>query len=117
METAGPGLFIKTHPNSPHVWADNTLAKEADGNKKVCVFRKADFEAGPKCIKVADRGRVVHFEYNKEGTEVWTSVWHRQGEIVIFDDKTLEVKKRIKGDWLVTPTGKWNVYNTVNDIY
>ena len=30
---------------------------------------------------------------------------------------TLKVKKKITGDWLVTPTGKWNVYNTVHDIY
>ncbi len=29
----------------------------------------------------------------------------------------LKEKKRLKGDWLVTPTGKWNVYNTVHDIY
>jgi nitrite reductase (NO-forming)/hydroxylamine reductase len=44
-------------------------------------------------------------------------VWDKQGEIVIYDDKTLKEKQRIKGDWLVTPTGKFNVYNTMNDIY
>jgi hypothetical protein len=37
------------------------------------------------------------------------------GEIVIFDDATLKEKDRIKN--LITPTGKFNVFNTVEDIY
>jgi len=63
----------------------------------------------------------VHFEYNRDGTEVWVSLWGdaskpgETGEIVIYDDATLEEKARIEN--LVTPTGKFNVYNTVNDIY
>ena len=117
QETAGPGLFLKTHPNSNHIWTDTTLAKDKDAQRKVCVLRKDRFEESPNCFSVADHGRVVHFEYNKEGTEVWASVWDRQGELIVFDDKTLKEVKRIKGDWLVTPTGKWNVYNTVNDVY
>jgi nitrite reductase (NO-forming)/hydroxylamine reductase len=100
-ETAGPGLFLKTHPKSNHIWTDATLAKEEGANQTICVFKKDDFDAGA----------------NKEGTEVWTSVWDKEGEIIIYDDKTLKEIKRIKADWLVTPTGKWNVYNTVHDIY
>ena len=63
----------------------------------------------------------MHFEYNKAGDEVWVSVWGKMGEagktgeIVVYDDKTLEEKARIKD--LVTPTGKFNVYNTVQDLY
>jgi nitrite reductase (NO-forming)/hydroxylamine reductase len=116
-ETGGPGLFVKTHPNSNHVWTDATLSKEEGANRQICVFRKDSFEEGPKCWEAADHGKVVHFEYNKAGDEVWTAVWDRKGELIIYDDKTLEEKTRITGDWLVTPTGKWNVYNTVNDIY
>jgi nitrite reductase (NO-forming)/hydroxylamine reductase len=117
QETAGPGLFLKTHPKSEHVWTDTTLASEPGKNQEICVFKKDDFDAGMKCWKAADHGKVVHFEYNKAGDEVWTSVWDRKGEIIVYDDKTLKEKKRIKGDWLVTPTGKWNVYNTVHDVY
>ncbi len=116
-ETNGPGLFLKTHPNSNHVWVDSTLSKEPGDNQMICVFRKDDFDAGPKCWKAADHGKIVHFEYNKAGDEVWASVWDREGELIIYDDKTLKEKKRLTGDWLVTPTGKWNVYNTVHDIY
>jgi nitrite reductase (NO-forming)/hydroxylamine reductase len=116
-ETAGPGLFLKTHPKSNHIWTDSTLSKEEGVNQEICVFRKDDFDAGANCWKAADHGKVVHFEYNKAGDEVWAAVWDKKGELIVYDDKTLKEKTRIKGDWLVTPTGKWNVYNTVHDIY
>jgi nitrite reductase (NO-forming)/hydroxylamine reductase len=58
---------------------------------------------------------VVHMEFNKGGDEVWISLWDNDGEVVILDDKTLEEKARVTG--LFTPTGKFNVYNTVHDIY
>ena len=60
---------------------------------------------------------MVHFEYDKNGEEVWVSLWDRAGELVVYDDKTLTEKARIKGDWMVTPTGKFNVYNTAHDVY
>lgn len=117
----GGSLFIKTHPESQWVWADMPLNPDEDLQRSVCVIDKEDPESEPNCWKVADYGRVVHFEYNKDGDEVWVSVWGsadkpgKTGEIVVYDDKTLEEKTRIKD--LITPTGKFNVYNTVNDIY
>jgi|SaaInl4_150m_RNA_FD_contig_31_1467043_length_3720_multi_5_in_0_out_0_3 nitrite reductase (NO-forming) / hydroxylamine reductase len=116
-ETNGPGLFLKTHPNSNHVWTDATLALDEGMNQTVCVFKIDDFDAGCTTLQVSDYGKVVHFEYNEAGDEVWVSVWDDKGKLVIYDDKTLEVKDVIEGDWLVSPTGKWNVHNTVEDIY
>jgi len=118
IETLGGGeLFIKTHPNSKRVWADHPLHSDEKIRTSICTFEKDKPEKKPDCFQVADRGRVVHFEYNKAGDEVWISVWDKAGEIVILDDKTMKEKKRIKGDWLVTPTGHFNVYNTMKDIY
>jgi len=116
-ETGGPGLFLKTHPKSENVWTDATLSKEEGANQQICVFKKADFSAGANCWQAADHGKVVHFEYNKAGDEVWVAVWDKKGELIIYDDKTLKEKTRLTDDWLVTPTGKWNVYNTVHDVY
>jgi nitrite reductase (NO-forming)/hydroxylamine reductase len=116
-DTGGPGLFLKTHPKSEHIWTDATLAKEEGENQQICVFKKADFDAGAHCWQAVDHGKIVHFEYNKQGDEVWAAVWDKRGELIVYDDKTLKEKTRIKGDWLVTPTGKWNVYNTVHDVY
>jgi nitrite reductase (NO-forming) / hydroxylamine reductase len=122
IELPGAGsLFVKSHPNSPWIWVDQSLNTDEKIQRTVCVIAKAEPTKTAKCWEVADYGRAVHFEYNREGTQVWVSVWGRAdepgktGEIVIYDDKTLEEAGRVPD--LVTPTGKFNVYNTVKDIY
>jgi nitrite reductase (NO-forming)/hydroxylamine reductase len=64
--------------------------------------------------------RVVQGEYNEAGDEVWFSVWNAKDKvsaIVVVDDKTLKLKSVIKDPKLITPTGKFNVFNTRNDVY
>ena len=64
--------------------------------------------------------RVVQGEFNKEGTEIWFSVWNgkdQESAIVVVDDKTLQLKHVIKDPRLVTPTGKFNALNTRKDVY
>ena len=64
--------------------------------------------------------RVVQGEYNAAGDEVWFSVWNstdKPSAIVVVDDKTLKPKAVIKDPDLITPTGKFNVFNTRNDVY
>jgi len=117
VEIDGTGsLFLKTHENSSWVWMDMPMNNSPEGTRQACVYSKARGEI-ERCWLVADHGAAVHFEYNQAGDEVWVSVWDKEGEIVIYDDKTLEEKHRITGDWLVTPTGKFNVYNTAHDVY
>jgi len=114
-------LFVKTHPNSKWIWVDFGLNSDEKIQRSVCVIAKENPTETYRCWEVADYGRAVHFEYNKEGTQVWVSVWGtadqpgKVGEIVVYDDATLEEVARIPN--LVTPTGKFNVYNTVEDIY
>jgi len=87
----------------------------------ICVIRKDDPSKPYKCWEVGTYGRAVHFKYNKNGTEVWVSLWGdfgkpgESGEIMIYDDTTLHEKGCIRN--LVTPPGKFNVFNTLNDIY
>jgi nitrite reductase (NO-forming)/hydroxylamine reductase len=109
-------LFLKTHPNSPWVWMDMPLNNDPAGARQACVYSKRQGKLY-RCWSVGERGAVVHFEYNRAGTQVWVSVWDREGEIVIYDDRTLTELKRLRGGWVFTPTGKFNVYNTANDIY
>lgn len=118
LKTGGEGgLFIKTHPKSNHIWVDHTLAKDADATRSVSLFDIKNLDAPPKVIKLGDRGRITHMEYNKAGDEVWIALWDRKGEIIVMDDKTGKEKTRITDPRLVTPTGKFNVYNTTADIY
>ncbi len=115
LEPGAGSLFMKTHPKSKNLWLDFALNTDKKNSRSVCVMKIDKPEAGIKCFQVADHGRVVHMEYNKAGDEVWVSVWDNEGEVVVYDDKTLKEKARIKG--LRTPTGKFNVYNTMHDIY
>lgn len=122
IELPGAGsLFIKTHPKSKWVWVDFVLNSDEKLQRTVCVIAKENPTEVYKCWEAADYGRAVHFEYNQDGTEVWVSIWGsadqpgKTGEIVIYNDETLEEIARIKD--LITPTGKFNVYNTVHDIY
>lgn len=124
----GGSLFVKTHPNSSNLWVDAPLNSDEDIYQSVGVFDINDLSKEVVSIPVAkwaDVGaegakRVVQGEYNKAGDEVWFSVWNGKTQtsaIVVIDDKTRKLKKVIKDKRLVTPTGKFNVYNTMNDIY
>jgi nitrite reductase (NO-forming)/hydroxylamine reductase len=47
-------------------------------------------------------------------------VWNGKDQtsaIVVVDDKTRKLKHVIKDKRLITPTGKFNVYNTRKDVY
>jgi len=117
LKVGGPGsLFVKTHAKSPWVWMDSPLANNAEETRQLCVYSKKEGKI-EKCWTPFDRGRTVHFEYNKDGTEVWVSGWDKKGAIIIYDDKELKEIKRIEEDWVVTPTGKFNVFNTAHDVY
>lgn len=117
--SGGGALFVKSHPKSKNLWVDRTLNPDPELNSTVDVFDTKTLEL-KKTITMPEGadGRMVHMEYNKAGNEVWISVYMgEESAILIYDDKTLELKQMIKGDWVQNPTGKFNVYNTTNDIY
>jgi nitrite reductase (NO-forming)/hydroxylamine reductase len=124
----GGSLFIKSHPKSTHLYVDTPLNPDAKISQSVVVFDIKNLDKGFVVLPIAewaginDGGamRVVHPEYNKAGDEVWFSVWSakdKQSAIVVVDDKTLKLKAVIKDPRLITPTGKFNVYNTQHDVY
>lgn len=116
VEVEVGGLFVKTHNNSPWVWVDSPLNSDEEKTRQICVYEKATGTMNT-CMTPVTQGRTVHFEYNADGTQVWVSGWDAEGTLVIFDDATLTEAGRVEGDWLVTPTGKFNVTNTKDDIY
>lgn len=128
LEGAGGGsLFIKTNPKSSNLWVDVALNPDTSVSQSVAVFDLKNLDKGFEKLPIAewaDLGegpkRVVQPEYNKAGDEVWFSVWSgkkQESAIVVVDDKTRKLKKVIKDKRLITPTGKFNVYNTMHDIY
>ncbi|MFQ5547952.1 MAG: cytochrome D1 domain-containing protein [Woeseia sp.] len=123
----GGSLFVKSHPNSGNLWVDAPLNPDQTISQSVAVFDIGDLDAGFEKLPIAewaDLGegpkRVVQPEYNKAGDEVWFSVWsgkEQESALVVVDDKTRTLKQVIKGPQIVTPTGKFNIHNTVNDVY
>ena len=124
----GGSLFIKSHPKSNNLWIDTTLNPDAKVSQSVAVFDIRNLDKGYEVLPIGewagigDDGakRIVQPEYNKKGDEVWFSVWSAKDKasaIVVVDDKTRKLKAVIKDPKLITPTGKFNVYNTQHDIY
>lgn len=126
----GGSLFIKTNPKSENLYVDTPLNPDAEISSSIAVFKIKDLAQEKPKYQVLPIGqwsgisegqrRVVQGEFNKEGTEIWFSVWNgkaQESAIVVVDDKTLKLKTVIRDKRLVTPTGKFNVYNTRNDIY
>jgi len=123
----GGSLFVKTHPKSNNLWVDTPLNPSEKLSQSVAVFDIERMEQGYEVLPIAEWAnlgegakRVVHPEYNKAGDEVWFSVWNgsnQRSAIVVVDDKTRKLKAVIDDPRIVTPTGKFNVYNTRKDVY
>ena len=123
----GGSLFVKSHPKSKNLWVDAPLNPDPAISQSIAVYDINNLDKGYEVLPIAewaDLGegpkRVVQPEYNAHGDEVWFSVWNgkeQRSAIVIVDDKTRKLKHIIKDKRIITPTGKFNVLNTVEDIY
>jgi len=116
-------LFNKTHPNSPYIIIDFTMSMNPEGAASLCAIDKESLDV-ESCWEVPgaqDLGaRMVHMEFDRTGETFWVSAWGSMDTptfIAVYDSVTLEEIDRIEGDWVRTPTGKFNVYNTAHEIY
>lgn len=104
IPTQGPGFFLRSHENSPYAWADVFFGPNKDLihviDKKKLTIRKT---LKPVPGKVSG-----HVEFDRRGKYVLLSIWEDPGELLIYDAKTLKVRKRIP---MRKPSGKYNVYN------
>ncbi len=123
----GGSLFVKTHPKSHNLWVDSPLNPDEKISQSIAVYDIRAPEKGFEVLPIAawaELGegpkRVVQPEFNADGSEVWFSVWNgkdQRSALVIVDDATRKLKAVIKDKRLITPTGKFNIKNTVHDIY
>lgn len=102
LDTPGPGLFIRTHEETPYVWADSVFAKEPHA---IVVFEK---QPPFKIVKILDEGiRTLHPEFTLDGKFVYVADW--DGDVVrVYDAVTLEKVTEISG--IHTPTGIFNSF-------
>jgi nitrite reductase (NO-forming) / hydroxylamine reductase len=96
IPTSGPGLFIRSHHDSPFVWADTAFG---DRPNEIYVFDKISLEL----VDVIAVGKqTVHPEFTADGRFVYVADW--QGDTVrVYDAATLEKVAEIGG--VTTPSG------------
>ena len=99
IETSGPGLFIRSHHDSPTVWADTMFG---DPPNRIYVFDAATFEV----VKVLDEGvQTLHPEFTADAKFVYVADW--QGNLVrVYDAATFKKVAEVGG--VTTPTGIFN---------
>jgi nitrite reductase (NO-forming) / hydroxylamine reductase len=99
IETSGPGLFIRSHHESPFVWADTMFADPAN---RIYVFDASTFEV----VKVIEEGvQPLHPEFTHDARYVYVADW--LGNVVrVYDARTFEKVAEVGG--VETPTGIFN---------
>ena len=106
IETDGPGFFMRSHENSPYAWVDVFVGPHKD---VMHVIDKAKLEI-VKTLKPVPGKTSGHVEFNRDGSRALLSIWEQQGEIIVYDSKTLDIVKRLP---MKKPVGKYNVYNKI----
>lgn len=106
IKTAGPGFFMRSHENSPYVWADVFFGPNKD---KMHIIDKQSLEI-VRTLQPVPGATVAHVEFTKDGRYALVSVWEDDGEVLVYDATTLEIVKRLP---MRKPSGKYNVWNKI----
>lgn len=106
ITTEGPGFFMRSHKTSPYVWADVFFGPNRD---KMHIIDKQSLEI-VRTLQPVPGATVAHVEFTKDGSHALVSVWEDEGEVLVYDAKTLEIVKRLP---MRKPSGKYNVWNKI----
>ena len=102
IETPGPGLFIRSHHDSPYVWADSVFAEQPNA---IVVFEK---EAPFEVVKIITEGkRTLHPEFTQNGDCVYIADWDAN-VVRVYDAVTFDKVAEIAG--VDQPTGIFNSF-------
>ncbi len=106
IDTLGPGIFLRSHENTPYAWIDNSFSKAKD---TLQIIDKRSLEVvaqvTPEPGKTAN-----HVEFTRDGKYALISVSEDDGWLVIYDAATLKEVKRLP---MRKPMGKYNVFNKI----
>lgn len=107
IETEGPGFFLRSHENSPYVWADVFFGPNRDA---MHVIDKESLEI-VRTLRPVPGATVAHVEFDRDGRHALVSVWEDDGAVIVYDAKTLEEVARLP---MRKPSGKYNVWNKIS---
>ncbi|GBD42945.1 Nitrite reductase [bacterium HR40] len=104
IPTLGPGFFVRSHENSPHIWVDALLGAQRDA---VQVIDKESLEI-VATLRPLPGKTAGHVEFDREGRHVLLSIQEDEGAVVVIDDRSLAEVARLPAR---RPSGKYNVWN------
>ncbi|MDQ2095138.1 cytochrome D1 domain-containing protein [Rhodalgimonas zhirmunskyi] len=106
IETMGPGFFLRSHENTPYVWADVFFGPNKD---KMHIIDKDTLEI-VRTLDPEPGKTVAHIEFTRDGKYALVSIWEDDGAVIVYDAETLEEVRRLP---MRKPSGKYNVWNKI----
>ncbi len=106
VEMLGPGFFLRSHENSPYVWADVFFGPNRDA---IHVIDKETLEI-VRTMRPVPGATAAHVEFDRSGRHALVSIWEDDGALIVYDAATLEEVKRLP---MRKPSGKYNVWNKI----
>ena len=81
IPTDGPGFFLRSHENSPFVWADVFTGPHKD---EMHIIDKETLEI-VRTLNPAPGKTVAHTEFTRDGKHALVSVWEDDGAVIVYD--------------------------------
>ncbi len=105
IDIGGDGFFVKTHPATPYLWADNGTDELVLVDKKNYAIRK---------IVPLKGKQYIHAEFSGDGKYTYLSIYDKNGAILVWETDTF---KRLKNYPANVPVGKYNFINKNRVFY
>lgn len=106
IRTDGPGFFLRSHGNTPYVWAD---VSGGSANDRMHIIDKRTLEIVRTLVPEPGKP-AAHVEFDRNGRHALLSIAATDGALLVIDAKTFETVKRLP---MSKPSGKYNVWNKI----
>ncbi|MFO1090629.1 MAG: cytochrome D1 domain-containing protein [Hyphomicrobiales bacterium] len=106
LHTDGPGFFLRSHENTPYVWADVSGGPNKD---RLHIIDKRTLEI-VKTIVPAPGRPAAHVEFDRDGRHALVSIAEMKGDLLVLDAADFHEVKRLP---MSKPSGKYNVWNKI----
>lgn len=105
VNIGGDGFFVKTHPSSAFLWADN-------GSDELILIDKEDYTIAKK-IPIKNK-RYIHTEFSSNGELAYLSIYESDGDLMVIQTDTFKEMARYFAN---VPVGKYNFVNKNRVFY
>ncbi|MBI3929584.1 MAG: c-type cytochrome [Armatimonadetes bacterium] len=96
IDLGGKGFFLRTHGETPYLWADR-------GDDQLVLIDKRDHSL--RTLTLSPGKKLLHTEFSGKGEMAYVSVLDRDGALIVVDTATLQERARIGA---CMPVGKYN---------